>query len=318
MKDDFFNNILVLDGTLDEALTKLRNRIPKPNIYVNRSLSTDLVEVENRSHFDMIGICDLDGNMLCDFIYTIVNPFSEGLAAACNDENKWGFIDKACKKVISFDFDLASDFHEGLAGVLKNSKWGFINRSGKTVIGYQYDFAGDFHEGLASVCKNGKYGFINKDGKTVIGYQYDFADDFHDGLAEVCRNGKWGLIDRHGKEVVHCKYDNLTFITNGQYYVSLDDNHKYIDGKGHEIKPCLKRNDSTDNDYFISDGKLYDRFGKEIEVKVDSEKYKKAYLDITSFFSNYNGTDIYAYDIINGKFSLFSSRTKSRARKKKK
>lgn len=282
MKDDFFNNILVLDGTLDEALTKLRNRIPKPNIYVNRSLSTDLVEVENRSHFDMIGICDLDGNMLCDFIYTIVNPFSEGLAAACNDENKWGFIDKACKKVISFDFDLASDFHEGLAGVLKNSKWGFINRSGKTVIGYQYDFAGDFHE----------------------------------GLAEVCRNGKWGLIDRHGKEVVHCKYDNLTFITNGQYYVSLDDNHKYIDGKGHEIKPCLKRNDSTDNDDFISDGKLYDSFGKEMEVKVDSEKYKKAYLDIISFFSNYNGTDIYAYDIINGKFSLFSSRAKQMARKK--
>lgn len=45
----------------------------------------------------------------------------------------------------------AGDFSDGLAAVYDGSKWGYINGEGEPVIEYLYDIANEFHEGVATV-----------------------------------------------------------------------------------------------------------------------------------------------------------------------
>ena len=59
--------------------------------------------------------------------------FSEGLAPVRVDE-RWGYIDKAGRIVISPQFDYAESFFGGLARVrLSNSRTGMIDRTGRIV-----------------------------------------------------------------------------------------------------------------------------------------------------------------------------------------
>ena len=64
-----------------------------------------------------------------------------------------------------------------------------IDKNGKIVISPKFDMAGEFHEGLA-VFRTGfenesKYGYIGKDGCIAIEAVYDFAGDFENGKAMV-------------------------------------------------------------------------------------------------------------------------------------
>lgn len=51
--------------------------------------------------------CKYDGAM----------DFSEGLAAVCDENYKWGFIDKTGKEVVPCKYKEVRDFSEGLAAV---------------------------------------------------------------------------------------------------------------------------------------------------------------------------------------------------------
>lgn len=64
------------------------------------------------------------------------------------------------------------DFSEGLAPywnglITEESGCGYINKKGKTVISFKYDYAFSFCDGLACVMKNGKSYMIDKKGKTI-------------------------------------------------------------------------------------------------------------------------------------------------------
>ncbi|MBA2734085.1 MAG: WG repeat-containing protein [Acidobacteria bacterium] len=73
--------------------------------------------------------------------------------------------------------------------IVKDGKWGYINNQGKIVIEPQFDMARDFHDGLALVTKYGatyaddRYGYIDETGKLVIEQRIpstsrDFTDEF--------------------------------------------------------------------------------------------------------------------------------------------
>ncbi|MDD7319119.1 MAG: WG repeat-containing protein [Prevotella sp.] len=59
------------------------------------------------------------------------------------------------------------DFSEGLAEVELNDKWGFIDKTGKEVITCKYDYAKYFHEGRAKVRLNGRDFYIDKNGQKI-------------------------------------------------------------------------------------------------------------------------------------------------------
>ena len=81
--------------------------------------------------------------------------FSEGLAAEVCNNGKCGFVDGTGKLTISYKFDEAAAFSEGLAAVERGDSWGYIDKSGRLVIPFRFDHAFDFVDGLALVILNG-------------------------------------------------------------------------------------------------------------------------------------------------------------------
>jgi hypothetical protein len=114
-------------------------------------------------------------------------------------KGKYGFIDINGKTIIKAQFEDATHFGEGLAGVQVGGKWGFIDGSGKMVIPPQFDAVGVFSEGFASVAIDDKWGFIDRTGNIVIPPQFDrWTYWFEDGIAYVRLRGKAGYIDKQG------------------------------------------------------------------------------------------------------------------------
>ena len=123
---------------------------------------------------------------------------------------KWGFVDKTGKEVISFKYEAAQEFSEGLAAVNLKGYWGFIDTTGKKIIPFTFWAIGNFSEGLAAARYfYGGSGFIDKAGKEVILFEFQWVGDFSEGLAAVQRNNKWGAIDKNGTMVVPCIYGNM-------------------------------------------------------------------------------------------------------------
>jgi hypothetical protein len=58
---------------------------------------------------------------------------------------------------------------------LEKGKWGYMDRFGKVVIPARFDIAGDFHTGIAQVAIKGKLGFIDHTGATVLMTDIDYV-----------------------------------------------------------------------------------------------------------------------------------------------
>jgi len=194
------------------------------------------------------------------------------------DNYKIGFADKTGKVVIPCNYDMARDFHEGLAAVASYDKgWGYIDESGNMVIPYRYRFVSDFSEGLACVINlvgasglspwgtPAVYGYIDKSGKEVIPVNHSFTYDypgigvtdvvdimkFSDGMAPSKGEGmSYGFIDKSGNLVIGHKYDSVQPFKNGVAGVmDSSGNWGAIDKTGKTVVPFsystyneLKRN----------------------------------------------------------------------------
>jgi len=112
--------------------------------------------------------------------------------------DKYGYANMKGETVIRPQFDLATEFSEGVAAVNTNGKWGYIDKTGKTVINPQFDFASRFSEGLAAVMTGHEWGYIDNTGRPVIDFKFDFALPFFHGLGIVKVCDKWGCIDKTG------------------------------------------------------------------------------------------------------------------------
>ena len=188
-----------------------------------------------------------------------LSGFSEGLKAVKKDE-KWGFNNQNDEEIITPNYDLVNDFHEGLAGVaikqgvFENKykqkeiayKWGFINKKGEVVVPFTFDKIYGFSEGLAEVNLNGKKGYIDQTGKMTIPaiYDIDYWTSFKNGIIGISLNHKSGVIDTKGNIVIPFKYDGLHLYRNPFVYnielfawVSLNQKWGAIDNKGKVLIP---------------------------------------------------------------------------------
>ena len=101
-----------------------------------------------------------------------------------------------------------------LFAVERNGKWGYVNKEGKVIISFSYDTAGTFNNGLAPVSLNGKSWYINENGKKAFSAEYDSASDFIGTIAYVSKNNKYGLIDTSGKLIFQFEYDSIAPLEN--------------------------------------------------------------------------------------------------------
>jgi len=127
--------------------------------------------------------------VVCASAETIRNPAKRKGAGPLFQivrHDKWGFMDRSGRVVITPAFDDERDFFHGLAAVqVPNGHWGFIDEKGKPVIAARFDEARDFIEELAPVRIGRKWGYIDTSGRMAIDPQYQSAGEFHQGLARI-------------------------------------------------------------------------------------------------------------------------------------
>jgi len=212
--------------------------------------------------------------------------FHEGLLLQADEENGWqpGYVNKNFQWAIASQALFRSSFHEGFAvfgvGDPASRKFGFIDASGKVVVPANYDRASDFSEGLAGVCywkpatpssaeKTWQCGFIDPTGRVVIPLTFKsvsvFSDGralaeqqdgqraildktgqvirvvssfevpgkFHDGLALAKKGDRTGFIDAQGSWAIPARFVGASDFSHGVALVQLSDKeYGYIDKQG--------------------------------------------------------------------------------------
>lgn len=119
------------------------------------------------SRNSVYGFVDIKGREVIELKYDFAYPFSEGVARVENDGRQFLINTKGEEiATLKRYYDRNGDggieyFCEGLMRVCKDSKWGFIDKTGKEIFGLDFNYVSDFHQGLAFVVKDGKQGFIS-------------------------------------------------------------------------------------------------------------------------------------------------------------
>lgn len=201
---------------------------------------------QNEIDYSLEGI----GETLKMYDVISIGKFHEGLAwlrvrlgveNPRNIDEWYGYIDKKGELVISFDYEVAYDFSDGLACVSRSWNSGYIDKKGNVVIPIkERKDRGNFSEGLATIrLENNKYCYINKQDEIVINDIEGKAEIFHNGIAPVSIDGEaFYAIDKTGKKVFLNKpYKFYEYID--KYFFVRNENRKYgvLDMQGNIIIP---------------------------------------------------------------------------------
>lgn len=170
----------------------------------------------------------------------------------------------------TYKYDYCSDFHEGLAMVMKDGKCGFIDTTGTEIIPLKYAYAWDFSNGMARVAftidnkhivlrqnNYGKnptkshefytdyspledscvYGFIDKTGKMIVPVEFDYATNFRKGYAIVSKKSKYGLLYKDGSILIPLQYDEIGYPSESLIMVKKNGKKGFIDMAGNIVIP---------------------------------------------------------------------------------
>lgn len=189
------------------------------------------------------------------------SAFSGGLIPLFKDD-KWGYMDKSGRIVISLMYDEAHEFSEGLASVKLDQKYGAINWWNEVVIPMEYDYMGDFSQGRVVVIRKEvqknkpaaqfgfsypakqypysmvkeKHGFIDRSGNEVIPMIYDRAGRFSYGRVPLFKDGIWSVANLQGEILYSTVFDYIgDFSPEGIAVVSNEFGHGFMDKDGHLI-----------------------------------------------------------------------------------
>ena len=170
-------------------------------------------------------------------LWTGTYIFTEGrgrIRILTNGLERYGYVDRTGKIVISPKYLASGNFAQGLAPVqFINQKYGFIDRGGKTVVAAKYDLASGFVDGLAVVQIGGKMGAIDRRGKLVIQPVYtNSAGEFQAGLLAVKQGNLWGFVDRQGQMVIKPQFVDPKLAQLGEEEVDIARFylHRFSDG----------------------------------------------------------------------------------------
>lgn len=223
------------------------------------------------SDFDENGLAiiqnlqSLFGMISKDFVETIpptffsLSPFNElGLASACMQAGKCGFINRKGDSVLPFDFEVVGKYSRHGLVVVRGA-----NKDCACVADMVYDFQGrmivppdesgidKIRYQVSDTLMAGGYVVIkvlNFDKQNRSAYHLIFKQslkkitpmafeaivDFDENqLFRVKKDGRWGLMDTAGMVVAKCQYKDVMVSSEGLYPVRSDNNKfGFIDKKG--------------------------------------------------------------------------------------
>lgn len=175
---------------------------------------------------DKWGFMDRTGRVVISPAYSDERDFFHGLAAVQVPAGKWGFIDESGELAISARFDDVRDFIEELAPVRIGRKWGYIDISGRMVIEPRYQSAGEFRQGLARVHLWSKVactsGVFTSDDAPLYAFHF-LEDDKSDLPSCFPQGGKFGYIDKTGKLLIPPQFFGAQDFSEGLAAVRIEE-----------------------------------------------------------------------------------------------
>jgi len=161
-------------------INKKGDIVIEPNFNAVMDFSDGMAEVCKLidGHTFKNGYIDKAGKFVIDPIYDAADFFSEGLASVRKGGQSY-VINKKGDIVFSHNYFYLGRFTNGIAPVYDRNgtnKWGYVNKKGELVIPLEFDIASDFKDGLAYVAVKDKWcGYINEKGEVIfktIGVSY--------------------------------------------------------------------------------------------------------------------------------------------------
>ena len=161
-----------------------------------------------------------DGTVAVPFEYDEVGAFNEILGvAAVRVGEKYGLVDATGAVLIEpvHDF-IDAGRGEGPIPFMRGDRYGYMDRSGREVISPRYAIARPFMHGLAAVSFAGGdvdgeavgavFGYIDAADEMIIQPRFDDAAFFSgDGAAPVRVGDMYGLVDRRGQTLLPVEFD---------------------------------------------------------------------------------------------------------------
>jgi hypothetical protein len=173
------------------------------------------------------------------------------------NNSKIGFLDTKGKIIIKPIYNMASDFYNGHANIIKDSTYGYIDRKGTEVLFKQYEETYFYYGNTGIAKKDGKFGLIDRDGNPLTDFRYNmiFFFGFNHFKGIISKNSNH-LLDNRGKIVFN---ENLEYDIKSDYFEkdSLLVYEKIIDNKKLQGLVGIDNNiiiePKYDNIYFIED-----------------------------------------------------------------
>jgi len=195
-------------------------------------LTNKLVSAKHKGKW---GAVNQNGDVVIPFLYDYNFYFPQDdsggyYPAAVAKNGMWGYIDTLGQEVLSFKYEEARSFIDGVAVVKRSNRILFITTNGSLVKELQYDDIGTNYQfyNLYPVQLNGKWGYAKQLGEEVIAPKYTFAGEFQSGLAIVELGNKFGVIDTQGKLILPFEYDRIEVSSGYANYFYCSKNGKYF------------------------------------------------------------------------------------------
>lgn len=233
--------------------------------------------------YNQYNIFDLKGNKISGSWEDLRGGFSDGLCAVAMNE-KWGYIDTTGKLVIDTVFDVASEFSDGIAWVLKDSITYAIGRSGQKLFVCDEPIT-RFSCNRAIVKQDNAIWLVDRIGKKICELHLDEKENHglwrksyqSDSLMSLVINGKASKIDTMGNVVLSTNFSGIGEFINGIAHVWNATQEGYIKENGDllVLEPICR--DIYTNLYFSNSIFHYQEFG----MRALETKNGLAYFDLT-------------------------------------
>lgn len=165
------------------------------------------------------GLISNKRNIIAQPIFKDLKQFSDGLAAAQDSNDKWGYINLNGEWVIAPQYDSVSDFKGDLTKVAIKNRAYVINREGKEVgdsfkrLRSVYSVTEDIIPDRYIIERNGKWGLFDGKLKEILPAEFDDMERWGDTqLVKIYKDDKYGLTDRDGNEILPVKYDSIDIV----------------------------------------------------------------------------------------------------------
>lgn len=244
---------------------------------------------------------------------------AEGIGAiVCNNNYKYGVLDKNGKVIVPFQFDYLEGFNSQYLLAGRDGLWGVIDKTGKVSVAYQYDYVDAFNDKwfIASKEEGGKYkaGLLDVTGKEIIPFNYEGLSKISDTLLSASKDNKYGVIDTSGKVIIPFEYDNairkagnflcISTYGNGAYIFDMkgklvlrDEKIEHVgEGFGNYITVAYRTAENPNI--------LVTEYRDENLKKVDTKGYSISEFNDSLYIAQTEGSDGYKYGLVDKKYNV--------------